>query len=812
MNTTIYSKTTATTHLHWFHSIDSPIVDPIAIRKAKREKTLTSITSQLSSASSTRSSSPSIASTASTRQQPKNWVPFSKRDTIALEKAFKSETKNPVPVNEDFLFEVNIAKREISPVYWEGPVYEVRRATWFVGDGSKWTPCEENMATQIEEGYQKHKPYVRPIVADVVDVKLDEKDIKETENEREEGKEKDIGEVSKVTVTLKKTPENETVVAIEEKELLTAPYTGQYVIYTNDTQAWLLFDSPGAKIAKTFLTKLTNNQNLGGSKLIRGYQEVEKEAKKKKEADAKREADNKKEENKETVQSPKKFEEAVNKVLKEQTPRVSIDTGDLSRKSRDISPQKKKEMDDIEMTKQQAEDYDNEESEEEIRDIDQVIFVIHGIGQQMSERLGQNFVHDVNVFRKTMKSTWPIAVSGTGPLDRSNGIQVLPILWRKGILFGSEGEDGDSVEADLGLPDGDDGCPTIDEITLDGAPNIRTLVSDVFLDIPLYLTSRYHSQMIHVVTKEINRVYKLFVERNPYFLENNGQVSILAHSLGSMLGFDILTAQPFTATQMPNVNNAAIIADKRIESLDFPVKNYFAIGSPLGMIMILRGHKMVSRKTLDNSPPSSGSSTNSSAQFNDKAAPVSFVYPAADNIYNIFHKSDPVAYRLEPLVVRRHGSKLKPMPIPYIKGGLKSVLDHGFNVGNDLATKAGAMFESFKSGFTSSLLMRGLGFSKPLEEAYPGAELQGRSQTDPDLIASRAEAKSAAKLKLLNPSGRIDFYLQEGLLENTYISALSVHMSYWQDVDVAGFLIREVYKNQQLELELQNKNVMTTIV
>lgn len=71
-------------------------------------------------------------------------------------------------------------------------------------------------------------------------MKLDEKDIKETENEREEGKEKDIGEVSKVTVTLKKTPENETVVAIEEKELLTAPYTGQYVIYTNDTQAWLL--------------------------------------------------------------------------------------------------------------------------------------------------------------------------------------------------------------------------------------------------------------------------------------------------------------------------------------------------------------------------------------------------------------------------------------------------------------------------------------------------------------------------------------------------------------------------------------------
>lgn len=38
--------------------------------------------------------------------------------------------------------------------------------------------------------------------------------------------------------------------------------------------------------------------------------------------------------------------------------------------------------------------------------------------------------------------------------------------------------------------------------------------------------------MIHVVTKEINRVYKLFIERNPYFLKNNGQVTIVAHSLG----------------------------------------------------------------------------------------------------------------------------------------------------------------------------------------------------------------------------------------------------------------------------------------
>lgn len=29
-----------------------------------------------------------------------------------------------VPVNEDFLFDVDIEERELAPVYWLGPVYE----------------------------------------------------------------------------------------------------------------------------------------------------------------------------------------------------------------------------------------------------------------------------------------------------------------------------------------------------------------------------------------------------------------------------------------------------------------------------------------------------------------------------------------------------------------------------------------------------------------------------------------------------------------------------------------------------------------
>ena len=38
------------------------------------------------------------------------------------------DTKNVrVPVHEDFLFDVDVSNRELAPVYWLGPIYEVRR-------------------------------------------------------------------------------------------------------------------------------------------------------------------------------------------------------------------------------------------------------------------------------------------------------------------------------------------------------------------------------------------------------------------------------------------------------------------------------------------------------------------------------------------------------------------------------------------------------------------------------------------------------------------------------------------------------------
>src|SRR4051812_5200637 len=112
----------------------------------------------------------------------------------------------------------------------------------------------------------------------------------------------------------------------------------------------------------------------------------------------------------------------------------------------------------------------------------------------------------------------------------------------------------------------------------------------------LYMTPRYREIMLKTVTREVNRVYNLFIDRNPSFLENNGKVSFCGHSLGSILAFDVLCHQP----PLPKISNSYGVFEEKIIisenlKLDFKVYNFFAVGSPLGAFLLLKGLK-ISRK------------------------------------------------------------------------------------------------------------------------------------------------------------------------------------------------------------------------
>lgn len=250
------------------------------------------------------------------------------------------------------------------------------------------------------------------------------------------------------------------------------------------------------------------------------------------------------------------------------------------------------------------------------------------------------------------------------------------------------------------------------------------------------------------------------------------------------------------------------------------MQNFFAVGSPLGFMLLLKGTKIASRKFLTGDANASASAISMSAN----SSPIPLCYPAVENLYNVFKQSDPVAYRLEPLIARHYSANLKPETVPFTKGGLKSVLDAGYNVGSGIANRAGAMYESFKMGITTNIFMRGLGLTRQqmYEDLHPssqkdsptkegGNNVRTRSSSDPSrpfnieptiviedkskpLMHMATYSHGARKLRMLNHTGRVDWCVQEGLLENPYLNAFAAHTQYWQDLDVAAFLIREIYQ------------------
>ena len=58
--------------------------------------------------------------------------------------------------------------------------------------------------------------------------------------------------------------------------------------------------------------------------------------------------------------------------------------------------------------------------------------------------------------------------------------------------------------------------------------------------------------------EELNRLYEMFVQRNPYFEANGGKVSIVAHSLGCVVTYDILTGWTQVHTQKSSLNGKCI--------------------------------------------------------------------------------------------------------------------------------------------------------------------------------------------------------------------------------------------------------------
>lgn len=402
----------------------------------------------------------------------KKFIPFFGKDSQSIEKAFQqllqqeakettqSESNEAqsrmtikVPVNEDYLYDVDVEKRELSPAYWLGPVYEVRRGTWFFQEGSVLKPCEENLATQLEEGYLKLKPWQSQYSQDKSKsvTALPEAKAPPSESSSPQGAaDKIVGDESKLTRDRSDSQGRPgTPVQTLPMYRLFGSYMNSTVTYQDSTVAWLNYDDFMSRVSSTVYQRFGA---VGGTKVVRGYVEpgTQKEASDGKATPVKdsppptpttaariggKEGDQPSQDKSTTATDPNGHEPLALKspslstghraTLQRQMSSLNGQSEDTAKLEEEARKQEEREME------------DSRESGDEERDrqIDHVILVTHGIGQRLGLRLDSiNFIHDVSTLRKTMKSVYaasPDLQSLNSPFPdakKNTRVQVLPVL------------------------------------------------------------------------------------------------------------------------------------------------------------------------------------------------------------------------------------------------------------------------------------------------------------------------------------------------------------------------------------------------
>uniref|UniRef100_A0A3B5A474 Phospholipase DDHD1-like n=1 Tax=Stegastes partitus TaxID=144197 RepID=A0A3B5A474_9TELE len=441
-----------------------------------------------------------------------------------------------------------------------------------------------------------------------------------------------------------------------------------------------------------------------------------------------------------------------------------------------------------------------------------IVFVVHGIGQKMDQG---RIIRNTSMMRDAARKMEEKHFS-----DRTTEhVEFLPVEWRSKLCL-----------------DGD----TVDSITPDKVRGLRDMLNSSAMDIMYYTSPLYRDEITRGLTLELNRLYSLFCSRNPDF-EKNGKVSIVSHSLGCVITFDIMTGWDpvrFHHQEAPDPEKTKVrwpsdeerhlqeqlrlthlrlrdLEDQfqglqtsscvAVPALKFKVENFFCMGSPLAVFLALRGIR----------PGNNG--------MQDHILPTSI----CKRLFNIFHPTDPVAYRLEPLILK-HYSNIAPVQIHWYNTTTPTPYDQIrptlLNPPKETASVSDS--ESIPSPCTSppqarrhygesitslgkasimgaASLGKGIGGILFSRFSRSGGQVGGVEEDPSDSegggsevenVASAEEGVTVTELEL---DRRIDFELREGLVESRYWSAVTSHTAYWCSYDVALFLLTFMYRPQE---------------
>lgn len=288
-----------------------------------------------------------------------------------------------VAVNEDFLFDVDIFERELAPVYWHGPVYEVRRGTWFYQEGSSLRPCEENLAAQLEEGYLKTKPWLQPTApatSDSGDANAKSDSAPATKPVKQVAKQ-ESPEPSAAERPAEKSTGTATPPPPPPSYRLFGTYMNSVATYQDASTAWVSADGIISWVTSSVYQRFAGGGYMSGVKLVRGYSEPKKTK------------DFKRPKTPTERTGAAKLDEKEQKALKRKSapPIIKAESSGASVNNAATSAfgSDSKTLEEQIRQRQENEisdDYNVGSEESQGRDIEHLVLVTHGIGQLLSLR------------------------------------------------------------------------------------------------------------------------------------------------------------------------------------------------------------------------------------------------------------------------------------------------------------------------------------------------------------------------------------------------------------------------------------------
>ncbi|KAL3923984.1 MAG: hypothetical protein SGILL_001322 [Bacillariaceae sp.] len=465
---------------------------------------------------------------------------------------------------------------------------------------------------------------------------------------------------------------------------------------------------------------------------------------------------------------------------------------------------------------------DGEEEEETLGPVRHVVFVVHGIGEAMWSKedfkLAPSLIeHTDNMRLATQRkqiAEWKKQCEAAKEKEQElpnppNRVEFLPVSWYDQVHSSSSGL-----------------MRSLNSVTLQTIPALRAIANDVILDVLLYLTPNYCYDVLENVTDQIIALYQVFLKIYPDFASNGGKSSLIGHSLGSVICWDLLSlkkdasnngrmhgvhitassaqsnaaaisyqqfASPGAAVKMEEDGNISASAcgpatktadgtwgpalPKALEKyLPFEPDFTMFLGSPVGIFLTLRGAHAVFDALRQAHP--------------DKPLAAPFNLPTRA-MYNIFSPSDPVAYRLEPLLLAQD---TKNLPEPqYLTRMGEDVRLHvkAMRIGSEITKSLSKQRSSFAmmvntiSEHASSVLQQ-------IDNANENNNKQAKTDN------SSSPSGDKLSFPLAGRSRRLDFQLQPRVIDSEYISAVTAHSSYFDNSDVMEFVMDLIQRKEDI--------------